>query len=127
MNTGTLYSTITAYNLINSTAQGGSSNNNKDSYTGFTFFIVLLVLFMGPMFIRWELPTKEYTIEMKLVTNEVVTQTFILPNDAEFYITNRHGAYLLAYSTNSRGLYFNLIGTGNITVKYAVIDFKIKN
>jgi hypothetical protein len=127
MNNGTLYSTITAVNLINGTAQGGSSDNNKDSYTGFTLFIVLLILFMGPMFIRWELPTKKYTIEMKLVTNEIVTQTFILPNDAEFYITNRQGTYLLAYSTNSRGIYFNLIGTSNIPVKYAVIDFKIKN
>ena len=63
---------------------------------------------------------------MKLVTNEIVTQTFVLPNDAKFGVDNRHGAYLLVYSTKSNGMYFNLIGTGGIPVKYAVIDFKIK-
>lgn len=125
MNKGALFSMIAATNVSRGTVKVGSSENDKEEHAIFVVFILALLVFVAPMFVRWDLPNAKYTIEMKLVTNEVITQTFILPSDAKFGVSSRQGSYLLVYSTNSNGMYFNLIGRGDIPIKYAVIDFKI--
>jgi hypothetical protein len=107
-------------------SMGGSSEDDDSEKIGCIVFIVLLALIVGPAFIGWELPKQHYTIEMTLITGEVVTKTYNLPNDAIFSISSSNGTYVLGYSTNSKGAYFNLISSGGV-VKHGVIDYKIKN
>ena len=129
MNEGALSSLITANNINNGTIKVGSGkdNNGDNDSSGFIIFIVMLLLII-PMFIGWDYPTKEYTIEMTLVNSQKITETYVLPNDAHnIGIDERRGSYCLTYSTNSRGAYFNLIGSGDVMIRAAVIDFKIKS
>ena len=113
-------------NINNSDVKIVSGNGDNDS-SGFIMFIVFLLCSI-PLFIGWDYPTKEYTIEMTLVNSQKITETYVLPNDAHnIGIDERRGSYCLTYSTNSRGAYFNLIGSGDVMIRAAVIDFKIKS
>jgi hypothetical protein len=121
MDNAALFSMITASRNLQ---HGAGSSEPEDDGFSVKFFVVLCVIFIVPIFINWELPENKYTIEMKLINNEVVVKTYMLPEDYKLGIVATDGTYTLVYETKSNGAYFNLLRVQH-TLQYGVIDYKI--